>query len=73
MIQQKNCSVPVFDQAIPSGSGHLTGLVRVPEDRDAAVVVGLPLGHHLSALPVPDAALAVTVSADDVTEMMKSK
>ena len=47
--------------------------MRVPEDRDAAVVVGLPLGHHLSALPVPDAALAVTVTADDVTEMMKSK
>ena len=43
--------------------------MRVPEDGDAAVVVSLPLGHHLRALPVPDAALSVAVTADEVAEM----
>jgi len=38
--------------------------VWVPEDGDAAVVVGLPLGDHLRVLPVPDAALTVAVTAD---------
>ena len=46
--------------------------MRVPEDANAAAVVRLPLRDHLRALPVPDAALPVTVSADDVTEIRRA-
>ena len=61
-------SVPESDESVPAGRGDFAGLVRVPEDGDAAVVVRLPLGHHLRALPVPDAALTVAVAAHDVAE-----
>ncbi len=41
----------------------------VPEDGDAAVVVGLPLGDHLRVFPVPDAALTVAIATDEVAEI----
>ena len=45
--------------------------MRVPEDTDADVVVGLELAVQLGALPVPQVHLAVSVAARDVAAQRK--
>ena len=47
-------SVPELDISVPARSGDLAGLVRVPENLDTDIIVGLPLGQQLRGLPVPD-------------------
>ena len=63
---ETNISVPVFDDAIPTGGGHLGCFMGVPEDADADVVMSLELAVQLGALPVPHVHLAVSIPAGNV-------
>ena len=47
--------------------------MRMPQHRDARLVVGLPLGQHPRRLPVPDANFAVAVAARKVAGKEKQK
>ena len=58
--------IPQLEGAIPAGGQEFAGLVRVPEDVYADILVGLEGVQQLGRLPVPDEDLPVRVPGDQV-------
>mmetsp|Transcript_6356 Transcript_6356/g.18273 ORF Transcript_6356/g.18273 Transcript_6356/m.18273 type:complete len:428 (-) Transcript_6356:629-1912(-) len=64
-------SVPVFDQTIPTTSGHFAALQRVPFAADAHPFMRLEAPEDLRRLPVPEVAFARAITRHDVAPIRR--
>ena len=68
-ISELDTLIPVFNNTIPTSSGHFAGFMRMPQNGDASSVVRFPFGHHPGRLPVPNANFSIAVTACQITEI----
>lgn len=61
--------VPEFDLSIPATGDDLGGLVGVPQDADAHLVMGLDTVVQLGGLPIPDVQFPVCISRHHVARL----
>lgn len=61
--------IPIFNLTIPAGCNQFARLMRMPQCTDADTFMRLPFLIHFRRLPIPNVALAITITRHQVAHI----